>query len=173
MAQYSCTAKYQEELIMAIKATTMSREGFQKVQSELEYLVTVRRKEVADKLKEARSYGDLSENAEYDEAKNEQGMLEAQIADLEVVIANAIIVDDDSLSLDEVGIGSYVKLKDFDLDEIVEYQIVGSTESDPDDNKLSDESPIGKACLKKKIGDVFEVEVPIGTLKFEVLNIRR
>lgn len=158
---------------MAIKATTMSREGFQKVQSELEYLVTVRRKEVADKLKEARSYGDLSENAEYDEAKNEQGMLEAQIADLEVVIANAIIVDDDSLSLDEVGIGSYVKLKDFDLDEIVEYQIVGSTESDPDDNKLSDESPIGKACLKKKIGDVFEVEVPIGTLKFEVLNIRR
>lgn len=158
---------------MAIKATTMSREGFQKIQDELEYLVTVRRKEVADKLKEARSYGDLSENAEYDEAKNEQGMLEAQIADLEVVIANAIIVDDGSLSLDEVGIGSYVKLKDFDLDEIVEYQIVGSTESDPDDNKISDESPIGKACLKKKIGDIFEVEVPIGTLKFEVLNIRR
>lgn len=158
---------------MAIKATTMSREGFQKLQDELEYLVTIRRKEVAEKLKEARSYGDLSENAEYDEAKNEQGMLEAQIADLEVVIANAIIVDDGSMSLDEVGIGSYVKLKDFDLDEIVEYQIVGSTESDPDDNKISDESPVGKACLKKKVGDVFEVEVPMGTLKFEVLNIRR
>ena len=93
---------------MAIKATTMSREGFQKLQDELEYLVTIRRKEVAEKLKEARSYGDLSENAEYDEAKNEQGMLEAQIADLEVVIANAIIVDDGSMSLDEVGIGSYV-----------------------------------------------------------------
>jgi transcription elongation factor GreA len=158
---------------MAIKATTMSREGFQKLQDELEYLVTIRRKEVAEKLKEARSYGDLSENAEYDEAKNEQGMLEAQIADLEVVIANAIIVDDGSMSLDEVGIGSYVKLKDFDLDEIVEYQIVGSTESDPDDNKISDESPVGKACLKKKVGDIFEVEVPMGTLKFEVLNIRR
>ncbi len=158
---------------MAIKATTMSREGFQKLQDELEYLVTIRRKEVAEKLKEARSYGDLSENAEYDEAKNEQGMLEAQIADLEVVIANAIIVDDGSQSLDEVGIGSYVKLKDFDLDEIVEYQIVGSTESDPDDNRISDESPVGKACLKKKVGDVFEVEVPMGTLKFEVLNIRR
>lgn len=158
---------------MAIKATTMSREGFQKLQDELEYLVTIRRKEVAEKLKEARSYGDLSENAEYDEAKNEQGMLEAQIADLEVVIANAIIVDDGSMSLDEVGIGSYVKLKDFDLDEIVEYQIVGSTESDPDENKISDESPVGKACLKKKVGDVFEVEVPMGTLKFEVLNIRR
>ena len=94
---------------MAIKATTMSREGFQKLQDELEYLVTIRRKEVAEKLKEARSYGDLSENAEYDEAKNEQGMLEAQIADLEVVIANAIIVDDGSMSLDEVGIGSYVR----------------------------------------------------------------
>lgn len=158
---------------MAVKATTMSREGFQKLQDELEYLVTIRRKEVAEKLKEARSYGDLSENAEYDEAKNEQGLLEAQIADLEAVIANAVIVDDGSQSLDEVGIGSFVKLKDFDFDEIVEYQIVGSTESDPDENRISDESPVGKACLKKKVGDIFEVEVPIGTLKFEVLNIRR
>ncbi len=158
---------------MAIKATTMSRDGFNKLQEELEYLVTVRRKEVADKLKEARSYGDLSENAEYDEAKNEQGLLEAQIADLEAVIENAIIVDDDSLSLDEVGVGSYVKLKDFDMDEIVEWQIVGSTESDPDNGRISDESPIGKACLKKKVGDVFEVEVPMGTLKFEVLDINK
>lgn len=158
---------------MAIKATTMSRDGFNKLQEELEYLVTIRRKEVADKLKEARSYGDLSENAEYDEAKNEQGMLEAQIADLEAVIENAIIVDDDSLSLDEVGVGSFVKLKDFDMDEIVEWQIVGSTESDPDNGRISDESPIGKACLKKKVGDVFEVEVPMGTLKFEVLDINK
>ena len=155
------------------RATTISRDGFNKLQEELEYLVTVRRKEVAERLKEARSYGDLSENAEYDEAKNEQGMLEAQIADLEVVIANAIIVDDDSLSLDEVGDGSFVKIKDFDLDEILEYQIVGSTESDPDNNKISDESPIGKACLRKKIGDIFEVEVPSGTLKFEILGINR
>lgn len=155
------------------RATTISRDGFNKLQEELEYLVTVRRKEVAERLKEARSYGDLSENAEYDEAKNEQGMLEAQIADLEVVIANAAIVDDDSLSLDEVGVGSIVKIKDFDMDEILTYQIVGSTESDPDNNKISDESPIGKACLKKKIGDIFEVEVPAGTLKFEILGIDR
>ena len=155
------------------KATTMSREGFNKLQEELENLVTIRRKEVAEKLKEARSYGDLSENAEYDEAKNEQGMLEAQIADLEVTIANAIIVDYDSLSLDEVGVGSMVKLKDFDLDDIVEYQIVGSTESNPDAGKISDESPIGKACLKKRVGDIFEVEAPVGTLKFEVLDISR
>lgn len=156
-----------------VRATTISRDGFNKLQEELEYLVTVRRKEVAERLKEARSYGDLSENAEYDEAKNEQGMLEAQIADLEVVIANAVIVDDDSLSLDEVGVGSIVKIKDFDMDEILTYQIVGSTESDPDNNKISDESPIGKACLKKKIGDIFEVEVPAGTLKFEILGIDR
>ena len=158
---------------MAIKQTTMSREGFTRLQEELENLVTIRRKEVAEKLKEARSYGDLSENAEYDEAKNEQGMLEAQIADLEMIIANAVIVDDDSLSLDEVGIGSLVKLKDFELGDIIEYQIVGSTESDPDSGKISDESPIGKACLKKRVGDVFEVDVPVGTLKFEVLDISR
>ena len=158
---------------MAMKQTTMSREGFTRLQEELENLVTIRRKEVAEKLKEARSYGDLSENAEYDEAKNEQGMLEAQIANLEMIIANAIIVDDDSLSLDEVGIGSVVKLKDFDMDDIIEYQIVGSTESDPENGKISDESPIGKACLKKRVGDVFEVDVPVGTLKFEVLDINR
>ena len=135
---------------MAIKATTMSREGFQKLQDELEYLVTIRRKEVAEKLKEARSYGDLSENAEYDEAKNEQGMLEAQIADLEVVIANAIIVDDGSMSLDEVGIGSYVKLKDFDLDEIVEYQIVGSTESDPTKTEFPTSRLSARLVLRKR-----------------------
>lgn len=152
---------------------TFTQQGYNEMVAELDYLKNVRRAEVVHEIEVARSFGDLSENAEYDEAKNEQGMLEAQIADLEVVIANAIIVDDGSMSLDEVGIGSYVKLKDFDLDEIVEYQIVGSTESDPDDNKISDESPVGKACLKKKVGDIFEVEVPMGTLKFEVLNIRR
>ena len=155
------------------KEYKLTAERLEELKNELNFLKTVREKEVAEQIKEARSFGDLSENSEYDEAKNEQGMLEAQIADLEVVIANAIIVDDGSMSLDEVGIGSYVKLKDFDLDEIVEYQIVGSTESDPDENRISDESPVGKACLKKKVGDVFEVEVPAGTLKFEVLNIRR
>lgn len=158
---------------MAVKQTTMSREGFNRLQEELENLVTVRRKEVAEKLKEARSFGDLSENAEYDEAKNEQGMLEAQIADLEMIIANAVIVDYNSANIDEIGIGSVIKLKDFEEDDIIELQIVGSTESDPDNGKISDESPIGKACLKKRVGDVFEVDVPAGTLKFEVLDITR
>ena len=158
---------------MAVKPTTMSREGFNRLPEELENLVTVRRKDVAEKLKEARSFGDLSENAEYDEAKNEQGMLEAQIADLEMIIANAVIVDYNSANIDEIGIGSVIKLKDFDEDDIIEIQIVGSTESDPDNGKISDESPIGKACLKKRVGDVFEVDVPMGTLKFEVLDITR
>lgn len=158
---------------MAVKQTTMSREGFNRLQEELENLVTVRRKEVAEKLKEARSFGDLSENAEYDEAKNEQGMLEAQIADLEMIIANAVIVDYNSANIDEIGIGSIIKLKDFDEGDIIELQIVGSTESDPDNGKISDESPIGKACLKKRVGDVFEVDAPVGTLKFEVLDITR
>ncbi len=153
------------------KAITMSREGFIKLQEELEHLVTVRRKEVADKLKEARSYGDLSENAEYDEAKNEQGMLEAQIADLEAMIQNAIIVDEDSLNKDEVGIGSTVTLYDYEMEEEWQIKIVGSNESDPDDNKISDESPIGKACLKKHAGEIFEVEVPAGTLKFKVVSV--
>ena len=153
------------------KATTMSREGFIKLQEKLEFLVTVRRKEVADKLKEARSYGDLSENAEYDEAKNEQGMLEAQIADLEAEIASAIIVDEDSLNKDEIGIGSVVTLYDYDMEEEWEIKIVGSNESDPDNNMISDESPIGKACLKKHEGEVFEVEVPAGTLKFKVISM--
>ena len=158
---------------MAGKATTMSRDGFNKLQEELEYLVTVRRKEVADKLKEARSYGDLSENAEYDEAKNEQGMLEAQIADLEVIIANAIIVDDGSVSMNEVGVGSFVKLKDFELDDIVEYQVVGSTESDPDNNKISDESPVGMALKGAKVGSEVTVEAPDGEFKYRVLEIKR
>ncbi len=153
------------------KATTMSRDGFIKLQEELEHLVTVRRKEVADKLKEARSYGDLSENAEYDEAKNEQGMLEAQIADLEAMIQNAIIVDEDSLNKDEIGIGSIVVLYDYEMEEEWEIKIVGSNESDPDDNKISDESPIGKACIKKHVGDIFEVEAPAGTLKFKVVSM--
>ena len=152
---------------------TVSKAGFEKLKQEREYLVTVRRKEVSEKLKEARSFGDLSENAEYDEAKNEQAILESRINELELLISNVKVVEDDDISINEVGVGSIVKLKDLEFDEIEELQIVGSTESDPDNGKISDESPIGKAALKKKVGDVFEVEAPAGTLKFEVLEISR
>ncbi len=154
-------------------AKTVSRAGYEKLQEEREYLVTVKRKEVAQKLKEARSFGDLSENAEYDEAKNEQAILESKINELELLIANAIVVEDDEVSTDEIGVGSIIKIKDLEFDEIENLQIVGSTESDPDNGKISDESPIGKAALRKKVGDIFEVEAPAGMLKFEVLEITR
>ncbi len=154
-------------------ANNVSKAGKAKLEAELEYLKTVRRKEVAEKLKEARSFGDLSENAEYDEAKNDQAILEAQIAELEHIVENSVVVDDLDIPLDEVGIGSTVKLKDLDLNEIETLTIVGSTESDPDNGKISDDSPIGKAALKKKIGETFEVEVPDGIIKFEVLEITR
>lgn len=152
---------------------TVSKAGYAKLVEEKEYLVTVKRKEVAQKLKEARSFGDLSENAEYDEAKNEQAILESRINELEILISNATVVDDDEVSVHEIGVGSYVKLKDLELDEIETLQIVGSTESDPDNGKISDESPIGKAALHMKVGDVFEVEAPAGMIKFEVLEITR
>ena len=152
---------------------TVSKAGYDKLVEEKEYLVTVKRKEVAQKLKEARSFGDLSENAEYDEAKNEQAILESRINELEILISNATVVDDDEISVHEVGVGSYVKLKDLEFDEVETLQIVGSTESDPDHGKISDDSPIGKAALKKKVGDIFEVEAPVGMIKFEVLEISK
>ena len=154
-------------------ANTISKAGFQRLKEQLEYLKNVRRGEVAENLKIARSYGDLSENAEYDEAKNEQAILEGQIAEMEQILATAIVVDDDDISVDEVGIGSIIKLRNLEFDEVEQLQVVGSTESDPDNMRISDESPIGKAALGKKVGDVFEVEVPDGLIKFEVLEISK
>ena len=151
----------------------MSAEGLKDLEKQLEYLKNVRRAEVAQKLKEARSFGDLSENAEYDEAKNEQAILEAEIVDVEMKINNAEVVSDSDLSTDEIGVGSYVKLKDLELDEVVELQIVGSTEADPENNKISEDAPIGIAALKKKVGDILEVEAPIGVIRMEVLEISK
>ena len=158
---------------MAVKKIRMSAEGLKDLEKQLEYLKNVRRAEVAQKLKEARSFGDLSENAEYDEAKNEQAILEAEIVDVEMKINNAEVVSDSDLSTDEIGVGSYVKLKDLELDEVLELQIVGSTEADPENNKISEDAPIGIAALKKKVGDILEVEAPIGVIRMEVLEISK
>ncbi|MDY3792732.1 MAG: transcription elongation factor GreA [Oscillospiraceae bacterium] len=158
---------------MAVKKIRMSAEGLKDLEKQLEYLKNVRRAEVAQKLKEARSFGDLSENAEYDEAKNEQAILEAEIVDIEMKISNAEVVNDEDLSTDEIDIGSFVKLKDLEFDEILEIQIVGSTEADPENNKISDDAPIGIAALKKKVGDIIEVEAPMGIIKMEVLEISK
>jgi transcription elongation factor GreA len=154
-------------------ANTISRAVKEKLEKQLEYLISVRKKEVAEQLKEARSFGDLSENAEYDEAKNEQAKLAQEIEDLQQTLREAVVVDDDDISVDEVGFGSVVKLKFMDRNIIREYQIVGTIESDPDNGKISDDSPIGKAALKKKVGDFFEVETPGGTMRLEVLEISR
>lgn len=153
------------------KVIKVSAEGLEKLEKELDYLVTVRRAEVAQKLKEARAFGDLSENAEYDEAKNEQGILEAKIAEMEATIASAIVVDESQISKDEVSVGSIIKLKDMELGTTETVTIVGSTEADYEKGKISDESPVGLAVLKKKAGDIVEVQAPVGVIKMKILEI--
>jgi len=149
----------------------ISKSGAAKLREDLDYLITVRRQELAQKLKAARAQGDLSENAEYDEAKNEQAILEAQIAEIQFTLDNSEEVDDANISIDEVGLGSTVKLKNFSTGKIETLQIVSANEADFSSGKISDESPIGKAAMKKKVGDTFLIEAPVGELKFEILEI--
>ena len=155
------------------KKYIMTYEGVKKLEDELEYLKTVKRKEITEKIKVALGYGDLSENSEYDEAKNEQAFVEGRIMQLENMLKNATIVDESEISTDVVNIGAKVKVKDYDFDEEVEYMIVGSAEADPMSFKISNESPVGNAFMGKKVGDVVEVSVPGGVSKFEILGIRR
>ncbi|MCD7891189.1 MAG: transcription elongation factor GreA [Ruminococcus sp.] len=151
----------------------MSREDYEKLVQELDDIKINKRKDIAQKLKEARSYGDLSENAEYDEAKNEQAILEAQIAELQNTIDNAEIVEDSNVSVDEIGMSSVIKIRRVDSDKVETFTIVGTNHTDVKEGKLSDESPIGKAALHKKVGDIFIVEAPAGELQFEVLEISK
>lgn len=154
------------------KQYIMTSEGVKKLEDELEYLKTVKRKEITEKIKVAISYGDLSENSEYDEAKNEQAFVEGRIIQLENMLRNASVVDESEISLESVSVGSFVKVKDYDFDEEVEFHIVGSAEADPMENKISNESPVGKALIGKKVGDIVDVPVPDGISKFEILEIR-
>ena len=158
---------------MSEKKHIMTYEGVKKLEDELEYLKTVKSKEINAKIKVALGYGDLSENSEYDEAKNEQAFTEGRIIQLENMLKNAVVVDESEISTDIVTVGSIVKVMDFDFDEEVEYSIVGSAEADPMNFKISNESPVGEGLMGKKVGDVVEIEVPGGTTKFEVLGIRR
>lgn len=151
----------------------MSREGYENLKAQLNELITVQRPEIAQKLKEARSYGDLSENAEYDEAKNDQAQLEARIAELQYTIDNAEVVEDDSISLDEIGMGSIMSIRNVETDEVEELKIVGTNEANFFENKISDESPIGKAAMKKRVGDTFIVEAPAGEIRYEVVGISK
>ena len=158
---------------MVEKQELLTQEGYNKLEEELEYLKAVKRKEVAERLKVAISFGDLSENAEYDEAKNEQAKLEEQILKLDEKLRKAVIIDESQIDLNIVTVGSIVKVFDFDFDVEVEYVIVGSAEADPFEGKISNESPVGKALLGARVGETVEVQVPDGVSKFKVLEIRR
>ena len=151
----------------------MSREGYEKMKAELNRLITVERPEIAQKLKEARTYGDLAENAEYDEAKNDQAQLEAKIQQVQYILDHAEIIEDEDINLEEVGMGTVMTIKDVESGEVEELKIVSTNEANFLENKISDESPIGKAALKKRIGDVFIVETPNGELRYEVVGISK
>jgi transcription elongation factor GreA len=153
--------------------TVVSSEGIKKLENKLKNLTTTRRAEIADQIATARGFGDLSENAEYDEAKNEQSRLEAEIIELENTIRTALVIDGDSISTDQVNIGTIVRTYDEALQEEEEYTIVGARESDPMNNLVSNESPIGAALLGKKQGDIAQVETPDGIIRLRVLNIHK
>ena len=155
------------------KKFIMTYEGVKKLEEELEYLKTVKRKEITEKIKVALGYGDLSANSEYDEAKNDQAFTEGRIIQLENMLKNAVVVDESEIPKDKISVGSIVKVMDYEFDEEVEYTIVGSAEADPMNFKISNESPVGSALIGKKVGDIVEVTVPSGISKFEVLEIRR
>ena len=158
---------------MPEKKVVLTYEGLKKMEDELEELKTVRRKEFAEKIKEARVQGDLSENAEYDAAKEEQGEIESRIAVLEKMLRNAEVIDDEEVSSDIISVGSRVKVYDNDFDEEVLYTIVGSAEADPMENKISNESPVGRGLLGHKIGDEITIETPDGEIMFRVLDISK
>ncbi len=159
---------------MALKPIILTPEGYKKLEEELRTLKVEGRKEIAEKIKEARSYGDLSENAEYDAAKDAQASMEQRITTIENMLKNAQIVSESDVTTDEISIGSRVKLYDVEFDEEMEYSIVGSTEANPDEGRISDESPIGSAILGHKVDDIVDVELPSGeTIQFKVLEINK
>ncbi len=162
---------------MAGKQVILTQEGLEKLEQELEELKSVKRKEIAEKIKVALSFGDLSENSEYDEAKNEQAIMEARIADIEVTLKNVKVIDESELSNENIHIGSKVEVRVNNprtgKTDIYNYKIVGSNEADPLSGNISDESAVGKALLGHGIGDKIEVEVPAGMMEYEVLAISK
>src|SRR5574344_955111 len=155
------------------KAVLLTADGLKKLETELEDLKTVKRKEIAEKIKVALSFGDLSENSEYDEAKNDQAMLEARIADIEAIFKNYQLIDESTLSTENVHVGSTVKVKNISKDKEFTYKIVGSNDADPFKNLISDESPVGKGLLGAKNGDTVSIETPGGIMKYEILEISK
>jgi transcription elongation factor GreA len=154
------------------KEVILTKEGYENLKKEIEYLSTEKRREVADRIRVAREFGDIAENSEYDDAKNEQALVEHRIAMLEERLLSARVIEKRDIAKDVVSVGSKVKLRDLSANKTVEYRIVGSAEANPAEQKLSNESPVGKAILGRKKGEVVEVAAPRGALKFKILEIK-
>lgn len=155
------------------KPVMLTAEGLKQLEEELDFLKGEKRKEIAEKIKVARSYGDLSENSEYDDAKNEQAILEARIVTIEATLKNAVLIDENEINNEIIHIGSKIKVENIKMGKTVEYKIVGSNESNPREGKISDESPIGLGLLGKSVGDVVEIEAPAGVIALKVLEISK
>ena len=155
-----------------MKDIILTPEGYEKLKQEIEFLSNEKRREVADRIRTAREFGDIAENAEYDDAKNEQALLEHRIATLEERLRNARVLNKKDVAKDVVSIGSKVRLRDMDAKQTIEYRIVGSAEANPAENKLSNESPVGKAIIGRKKGETVEVAAPRGAMKFKILEIK-
>lgn len=158
---------------MVEKEVILTLDGLKKLEQELEHFKSVKRREVAERIKEAISFGDISENSEYEDAKNEQAMIEGRILTLEKMLRNARVIDEGEIHTDVVSVGSTVLLKDLEVGDEIDYTIVGSAEADPAKNRISNESPVGKAILGQKTGSIVEVSVPAGKLRYEIKNIRK
>ncbi|MGO4539282.1 transcription elongation factor GreA [Paenibacillus sp. 2TAB19] len=155
------------------KQIILTQDGLKKLEEELETLKSIKRREVAERIKVAIGYGDISENSEYEDAKNEQAFIEGRIITLEKMLRNARIINNDDIDIDTVSIGSIVTVEDMEFGDTMEYAIVGTAESDPLQNKISNESPVGKAILGKKKGTVVEVNVPAGIIQYKIVDIKK
>ena len=155
------------------KGTVLTESGLKKLEEQLDYLISVRRNEISEQIAIARGFGDLSENAEYDEAKKEQAKVEAEITRIQATIRTATVVGDDEITTEQVSIGTVVKVKDLEDGEVYEYAIVGANEADPFEDRISNESPVGKGLLGAKAGDTVEIDIPAGTMRYQILAIRK
>lgn len=158
---------------MSDKEVILTQDGLKKLEDELENLKSVKRREVAERIKVAIGYGDISENSEYEDAKNEQAFIEGRIITLEKLLRNARIINNDDINTDVVGVGNRVIVEDMEFGDTMEYTIVGTAESDPLNNKISNESPVGKAIIGKQKGSVVDVNVPAGVIQYKIVEIKK
>ncbi len=167
------TITLEGESLLPEKEVLLTGNGIKKLEEELHYLKSVKRREIAERIRTAIEFGDITENSEYEEAKNEQAFIEGRVITLEKMLRHARIIDTTHAPEDTVGVGATVLLKDLEYGDEIEYTIVGSAEADPTANKISNESPVGRAILGQKAGSVVEVKVPAGVLKYGILNVRK